>query len=425
MIKPFFDDIKNNPVKIRKPLQVILLISIIIISGGVLLSGCGGGGSSQSSVPYSNNNTMDVYLDKFSDMGTVNIPYVYVYINGNTTPIPLLLDTGATGIMINEWALPQGVTVTKSGKNFSGSFADNGTYSGYVGYANISTSPGGGLTADNIPVAIATTDTDFPSGSLLQGDFGMGISPYYSFGNINGSPTLYTPSFVSGLSDSNYNNGFILNFNTVGFNSDGYSIINSPNDVPAGTITFGLNTVSDNEILPGSIFYPNASGQTEPFPMIASEFGGYAADSEGYGFYSFFDTGSNYIYLGTGAEDYSISGFSQAGDVISSGPPQCINILYGGLYVDFDLYDSGGAPVSGAFTTAPNNPQNSFCDYQDYLNAAKSSGSSAVATDNAAFYSGGYPQGGQEDLGLPYIFDKPIYWQVQSQPSGWGVGIEQ
>lgn len=437
---------KTGRIKIVKPLHIMLLISII--SGAIFLSGCGGGGgggnsaaaggsglnsgsggnsgSGQNNPPSGVSNTMNIYIDEFVDEGTVNIPYVNVYVDGNATPIPLLLDTGATGIIINQSALNgAGIYVPSSGYNFSGSFADGETYGGYIGYATVSSLASGGVQAQNIPIAV---NTDYSAGSafgtgFLQGDFGIGMSPYYSFGNYNGRTTLFTPSFISGL-PGNYNNGFILNFNGVGFNQYGYSIISSPDASPVGTITFGLNTFSDNFIPPGSNFYPNVSGQKKPFPVIQSKFGAYTSDSGGHYFYSFFDTGSNFIFLGTDAINYAVENGASTSDVISSGP--CQYILYGGLSVNLYLYDAEGNYDGGGFITDPDNSSNnSFCDYKDYsaATAAGGSDSSAVALDNVVYY-GEASQNGQEDLGLPYIFNQPMYWQVQSQGSAWGVGIE-
>ncbi len=149
----------------------------------MVLSGCGGGWGSSSSSPSQQNvapstptvtaynNVMYIYLDDYADEDSRNIPYVYVYINGGSTPIPLLLDTGATGILINKSALTAaGVDIASTSKTFSVTFGDNSTASGYVNDADVYTaSSGGGLEAQNIPIAIATSDNAFPSTGFLQG----------------------------------------------------------------------------------------------------------------------------------------------------------------------------------------------------------------------------------------------------------------
>ncbi|MHB1660789.1 MAG: aspartyl protease family protein [bacterium] len=413
---------------------LILLIFFIISGASFILSGCGGGGGgggnsgsqtqTQPTVPPINSgysNIMNVYLDEYSDENAPNIPYVYVYINGGSTPIPLLLDTGVTGILINKSALTAaGDNVTSNSNTFSVTFGDGTTASGYVNDIDVSTaSAGGGLTAANIPVAVAAGDSAFPSSGFLQGDFGMGLSPYYSFGQ-SGTGTVYTPSFTTAVSNSYYNNGFILDFNNLSF-VNGYEVISSPQTAAVGTITFGLDTVSDNAIPAGSEFYANAAGQTQGFPMLTSLFGGYLSDSSGYTFYSFLDTGSNFIYIGTDALDDSIGSGGSTTDVISSG--SCQGFIYGGLQVYFSLLNAAGNFMPNNFITAPDSASNnSFCDYSAVTNIF---GSNALALGNAVLDGGS--QQGQEDFGLPFIFNLPAYWQAQISGSGgsnWGVGIE-
>lgn len=361
-------------------------------------------------------NVMNVYFASYSDANMANDPYVNVYVNGSPTPIPLLLDTGATGIMINQSALTAaGVYIPSTNYGFSGNFGDGGTFSGYVAYANVASSSG--LTAQSVPVAVALTDTDMPSNGFFQGDFGMGMSPYYSFGGASsGSGSLFTPSFAAALS-SGYNNGFILNFSGINF---GYGYNNTTGgSTPAGTLTYGLNTAADNAVPAGSIFYPDQSinsGYYSAYPYIQSEYGGQLYNPAGYEFYSFLDTGSTYIYMGNNALDYSIAGFSTA-DVDAN----CFDFVLGGLLVNLSFYNSGGSYISNGFITDPNaaNGYNSFCDYDTFYPAA----GNAVILDDAISYGNGQGNG-QEDLGLPFMFDRIVYWQAKSSNASWGIGIE-
>ncbi|MHB8232715.1 MAG: aspartyl protease family protein [bacterium] len=362
-------------------------------------------------------NTMNVYLDAYGDENAPDVPYVNVYINGGSTPVHLVLDTGATGIMINRSALAAaGVNAPVSSYSFSGGFGDGGTYSGYVSYANVSTS--GGLTAQNIPLAVAVTDTDFPSTGFLQGDFGMGLSPYTSFGYDAGSGynVPFTPSFANAI-PAGYNNGFILNFNNISF-TDGYNNTIS-SSTPAGTLTYGLNTAADNIVPGGSNFYPNQAitGYNYSYPMVQSEFGGQYYNSAGQQFYSFFDTGSSEVFLGNGATDYSIAGFSQFTDVDNSYI--CGGFILGGLTVNLGFINADNNYISNNFITEPDNSSNSFCDY----NAFNVQPGNALALDNALYYGLGLGSG-QEDFGLPFIYNHPMYWQALSPAKQWGVGIE-
>ena len=177
-----------NMVRKRRPLFILIFVVTLLLSTTIVLSGCGGGGGGSSSSsgggnsPLSQplpiistvNNTMNVYLEQENGQPSTNNiynrPYVNVYINGSSTPIHLLLDTGATGILINQSALTSaGINIIPTIYTFSNQFADSGTFSGYVAYASVST--GGGLTAQNIPIAVATNDEDFPSAGFLQRPF--------------------------------------------------------------------------------------------------------------------------------------------------------------------------------------------------------------------------------------------------------------
>ncbi len=439
--------------KLFREIYALIFLLLLLTFTPFILSGCGGGGG-KSSAPSNTTptttpttpftapsplstpipitplitplplpsgspiNTMNVYLDKYSDENAVNRPYVNVYINGSPTPIPLLLDTGATGIMINQSALTNaGITVSPSSYTFSGSFGDGGTFSGQVDYANVSTAAGGsGLTAQNIPIAVAATDSDFPSAGFLQGDFGMGLSPYLSFGNFSGD--MFTPSIVTAF-PAPYNNGFILDFNNVSFIDGGFDIISNPNITPVGTLIFGLNTESNNMIPAGSIFFPNASGKTNAFPMIKSEFGGYFS-TEGKQFYSFFDTGTNYISLGTDAINYG-TGNSSAYIDDAYSCEGFSDFLYGGTTINFGLFINSTTYNIYNLETAPDNLYNDFCDYTA-LTDAIISGSSAIALDNNVSY---YDSSGSEaDFGLALMLNQPFYWQAPSSNSSWGVGIE-
>jgi fibronectin type 3 domain-containing protein len=392
--------------------------------------------------------SMNVYLNaaiQADNPGymTANIPYVNVYINGSATPIHLLIDTGATGIMINQSALTSvDPTLPESNFNFSGGFLDGTTFSGYISYANVSTS--GGLIAQNIPIAVATTDTAFPSTGFLQGDFGMGLAPTNSFAINSGTFILYTPSFDTAL-PSSYNSGFTLDFNNITF-TDGYNETIS-DTTPVGTITYGLSTPPA-----GSNFYPNApvSPYLPADPYIQSEFGGLSSDPVGNNtFYSYFDTGTNFIDLGKYALDDSISGFAASFGTSGSpdvydvygnpicNPPVAPNTHYtpitpafsgdinGGLVVVNSLLNSTGAYIANNVTSGPDaiSPGNTWCYYNDFDTTDIPAAGNALATDNELYYTGS-SNGGQEGFGLPFIFNQPMYWQALSPTAQWGVGIE-
>ncbi len=431
-----------NIARKRRSLFISFFLVTLILSTSIVLSGCGGGGGGGSNSssgggnsPLSQplpiistvNNTMNVYLEQENGQSSTNNmynrPYVNVYINGSSTPIHLLLDTGATGILINQSALTSaGINIIPTIYTFSNQFADLGAFSGYVAYASVST--GGGLTAQNIPIAVATTDADFPSTGFLQGDFGMGLSPYYSFGGAVNTPgELFTPSFATAISNSSYNNGFILDFNNLLF-TNGYEIIANPQTTSVGTIIYGLNTTVNNTIPLGSIFYANNPlNTTQSFPLISAEFGNYTEDSQGQMFYIDFDTGTPLIHLGFDALNYGIASGSTINDIDSNANSECYDFVFGGLNLYYGLYTATEWTYN-SFITEPVGVYDDFCEYSALTSASTSS---AGALDNAVIYdytniTEGSP--GQEIFGLPFMFNQPMYWQAQTSNSPWGVGIE-
>ncbi len=423
----------------RRSLFILIFVVTLILSTIIVLPGCGGGGGggNNSNVNVSIaplppivkpiSNTMNVYLEQENGQSSTNniynSPYVNVYINGSSTPIHLLLDTGATGILINQSALTSaGINIIPTIYNFSGQFGDSGIFGGYVAYANISTS--GGLTAQNMPIAVATNDTDFPSTGFLQGDFGIGLSPYYSFGGtVNTSGELFTPSFATAISNSSYNNGFILDFNNLLF-TNGYDIIANPQATPAGTVIYGLNTTANNAIPLGSIFYENNPLETTAgFPLISAEFGGYTEDSQGQMFYIAFDTGTTLIHLGYDALNYGIANGATINDIDYNANSACFDFVFGGLNLYYGLYTATEWTYN-SFITEPVGPYDNFCEYSALISASTSS---AGALDNIVDYD--YTNiteksPGQEIFGLPFMFNQQMYWQAQTSNSAWGVGIE-
>lgn len=375
------------------------------------------------------NNTLTVnYLPLSST------PYVTIYING--TPFNLLLDTGATGIMINQSALSSaGLTLPTTSYPFSGSFGSscsstpNTGFSGNITYGQVSTAASGGLsTSPYFPIAVDTTNCNFQG---LDGDFGMGLSPYSTFGYNSNTQPIFVPSAVYGFSQ-NYNNGFLLNLVDNNFNSNGYD--NSSSAGSGSVITFGLNTESNNMLSSSSVFFPDdgyaALGILPSFPLIKSGFGTTTTDpATSSPYLSLFDTGSNFMFLGTNALTDAITGFSSSTMVYncSSSTPVLAysssgnwNMLIGGLGLDMYFLSSSGY-LGNTYPTYPSyngttntSSSNSICNLFTTLS------SSNPFLDEYYVLDGGNAGGGKEDFGLPFLFNATYYWQV----SPWGIGTD-
>lgn len=382
-----------------------------------------------------------------------NRPYVTIYIGGK--PFNLLFDTGATGIMINKSALTaDGVKLPDNSSIpidiFSNHFKDNTTFSGYVSHGTVSIGTSNALkTSSNFPIAVATTDTEFPSGGFIQGDFGMGLSPYDSFGNIQGGKD-FTPSIVTML-PGNYNNGFIFKPNN-GITFDGSATVSNTG---SGLIIFGLNTEPDN--IPNrlsldalnaksnairiieyiaTIFFSNAApkGYYYAYPLIKSEYGGELtnpASDGGYQYYTFFDTGSTVSLFGTGALTDGINGFSPATDEYDSCGYASLgnNYLYGTLNIDVSLYDDSGSYYQLGAYTGPNFlnvyaythiKDNTICSF------LSPSADEPLLINGETVDAGPNKMNGQEIIGMPGMYSAysngqlvlGYYWQVNP----WGVG---
>ncbi len=382
------------------------------------------------------NNTLTVSFLTLSS-GHIDVPYVTIYIDGAS--FNLLLDTGATGIMINQSALTSaGLTLPTTSYLLSGSFGSscsstpNTGFSGNITYGQVSTAASGGLsTSPYFPIAVDKTNCiSNIFGSYLQGDFGMGLSPYFTFGYDSSSKTqpVFVPSVVYGFSQ-NYNNGFLLNLVDTNFNSNGYD--NSSSAGTGSAITFGLNTQTNNTLSSSSVFFPDDGytlGIPQNFPLIKSEFGATTTDpSTGNPYLSLFDTGSNFMYLGTNALTDAITGFSSSTMVYncSSGTPVLgysssgnLNMLIGGL--GLDMYFLSPSGYSG--NTYPTYP--SYNGTTDKSSSDSFCGLTTTSTSNP-FLDEYYVLdvgnvGGIEDFGLPFLFNATYYWQV----SPWGLGVD-
>ncbi len=385
------------------------------------LPGCGGGGGGGGTPPApvslaicnspaGPSNTMPVC---FSGADGPDIPYVTVYIDGK--PFNLLLDTGVTGILVNQSALQAaGINMAPNSNTFSGSFADGTTFSGFVNGAQVSTLASGGLsTTSNFQIAVDTGGNAFPSSSALQGDFGMGLSSSVSFGLFGGG-AVPTPSLVQGIENGNFNNGFLMQL-SPGLNGDGYSYSGS------GQLIFGLNSQPDNSTS-GFSFFPNDPSQTQSYPVIDSESGGLSKNPSGNKYKSILDTGSNFIFM----ENSAIANAAGIGEnalasheyQLPSSTPVIgsITLVKGGLNLSVGFYTGSVFDSRASFVTSPNDSSANFEFPASAFTGVPSGG--YILISNAV-----NPQpddGGLELMGLPYLLTQPMYWQV----SPYGIGIK-
>lgn len=327
-----------------------------------------------------------------------DIPFITVIINGK--PFNLLLDTGANGVMIDQSALTDaGITVNPAINETCSITFGKGSASGYPGTVTIQM---GGLTYKNLNVIVATNATgtgfNYPS-DFLQGDVGMSLSPYVSFGTSCTTPVITPAPLPTG-----YNNGFTISMQNLSFGPNGTS------SYETGKLTLGLDTSENNNTVPGSaVFFQNDPSFFNSLPVIDSEFGGQASyknsKNQTVNFYSIFDTGSNFMFWGPNALKYANPGYSYYS--CSSGAN---NYVTGELNMSVSFLNSSSLYTGGNFTTYPLNPN--ICQ----INAYKT----PLIENDIIYRQNSTP--GIETMSMSFMLGnmtgKTFYWQQSS----WGLG---
>ncbi|MDA8156227.1 MAG: hypothetical protein M0Z52_07205 [Actinomycetota bacterium] len=372
----------------------------------------------------------------------INTPYVTVYItnaSGVSMPFNLLLDTGATGVLINQDALQAaGVNIARNNGSFCGQFGDSSMFGGYVSNATVATLASGGLsTNSSYPVAVnqdtapnnsnyscpgfTPGNAGFPSGGFLQGDFGMGLSPSYTFGYPYTTPSL--PAYLPGYTD-----GFFLSFTPI-TTSNGSSYTGS------GTITYGLSGGTT-----GYSFFPNDARQSQAFPSIDAEFGGVINDPSytptnnnylGQNYFALFDTGSTFMFMGGNAMSNAVSGMPTIDYLSNYEYNQGLfgtgtALVNGGLFMTMGLYNGAAMGISNlasydqgaSFTTSPNTGNYQF---SGSLFGTPPNNGYILFKDTILDWD---PMYGVEDMGMSYFFNHSMYWASDTSANGWGVGMQ-
>jgi len=171
----------------------LLLNGILIGALSIGLVSCGGGGgSSSSSTPLPS--SMATYIYAGTDY--YNEPIITVYIDGS--PVQLLADTGASGLIVNSSAIsiPSSDLTSYS---FSGTFADGSTYSGTMASATVCLNPSITNTCVVMPIGVSFSGNAFPTSNEAQGDFGLDSSL-----NIIALGSNSSGSYLAGLSYPTY-----------------------------------------------------------------------------------------------------------------------------------------------------------------------------------------------------------------------------
>jgi len=358
----------------------LLLNGILIGALSIGLASCGGGGSS-SSTPLPS--SMATYLYAGTDY--YNEPIITVYIDGS--PVQLLADTGASGLIVNSSAIsiPSSDLTSYS---FSGTFADGSTYSGTMASATVCLNQSITNTCVVMPIGVSFSGNAFPSFGEAQGDFGLDSSL-----NIIALGSNSSGSYLAGLSYPTYlERQYGINSYTISF----YPLSNtfyanvSPN-TPIGQISFSTYNGNSSSIIPYSGGFPST---TAIFPSYTSSNPSFTAGV------SFFDTGSNLNFLTTEVFTTEIPRFS------SSDENNCSisSLLNGGYNISYQIpYQNTTNLYNTAFTTEPSS--SNLCNFNPPWNLM-----TGLTLDNGSYQAVGY-----EDFGLSEMLRHTYVWILNNQ----------
>jgi len=363
----------------------LLLNGILIGALSIGLASCGGGGGgSSSSTPLPS--SMATYIYAGTDY--YNEPIITVYIDGS--PVQLLADTGASGLIVNISAIniPSSDLTSYS---FSGTFADGSTYSGTMASATVCLNPNITNTCVVMPIGVSFSGNAFPSFGEAQGDFGLDSSL-----NIMALGSNSSGSYLAGLSYPTYlERQYGINSYTISF----YPLSNtfyanvSPN-TPIGQISFGVYNGNSSTLIPYTIDYSaGLPSATAIFPSYTSSNPSFTADA------SFFDTGSNLNFLTTEVFTTEIPRFS------SSDENNCSisSLLNGGYNISYQIpYQNTKNLYNTAFTTEPSS--SNLCNFNP-----------PNLMTGLTLDSGSYQTVGYEDFGLSEMLRHTYVWILNNQ----------
>lgn len=382
----------------NKYLQLIILLNL----NAIFLAGCNGGSSVSSTPPVIASNSVQITAGSGYNGNGVNTPYVTVTVCQPNTTIcqtldHILLDTGSVGLKIDQSQLQMSLpAIAQDGSGLPISVC-NLYGSGYAfATANYADVYIGGEKASNIPVQViddSSSQSGVPASCSNQGNVVnfsnsgakgiIGVNPMI---NINNNTNIdYT---CTNGSCTEINSGIpvtYLNVNPVGYfvsgNNNGEiislpSVNASSNSNISGTLTFGINTESNNQV-PTNV----SSVQGDPTDFIG-RFVGFSSNTI---FSTMFDSGTNHFYF------YSTE-INQCSDLYCPNSPTAWN----SQIINYDL-DGSAIALSSIISTQT-----------DYYALMPNWG--IVAPSGEGLY------------GLPFYFGKNVYLGFVGYTSTMGSG---
>jgi len=285
-------------------------------------SGSGNGGTpTPPPQPPANPISMNIY----PDTDYTNEAIVTVYINGK--PVKMILDTGASGVLVNQGAVNLSQTAYTS-QTFSSTYGDGTVASGTDAIATVCpTSSTVGCVTMPIGVNSHTSGSKVPiflyPTSEAQGDFGMTCGY-----NTQGGPNAFCYLYYLWQQNPSYSS-YSLSFN-IPSNTFYYT---PSTTTPIGTITYGSFSVSNLISYPPNVVETNViygNSLTVPTGL---------------------DTGSTAVFLSRSVLQSEISNFSTSSDEDGCG---LSSELQGGINLYYKIpYANSNSMFSTTFTTEP------------------------------------------------------------------------
>jgi len=340
-------------------------------NGGTQQPG-GNGGSGNGGTPTpppSNQISMNIYA------GTdyANEPIVVVYINGQ--PVKMLLDTGSSGILVNQEAVNLSQTAYTS-QTFSVTYGDGTTASGTVAIATVcpTSSTVGCVT---MPIAVSSQT----STGEKQGVFGMDCG--YNTQASNAFCYLYylwqqNPSY------SSYSLSFNMPPNTFYYTPSATT--------PIGTITYGSFSANNLINYPSNVLAANAI------------YGNSLTMTTG------FDTGSAANFISRSVLQAEIPNFSTSSDEDGCG---LTSEVQGGINLYYQIpYTNSNSMFSTTFTTEPTS------------NMCSVISNNPLILEGWTFDLGGTGYNEITTLGLPEMVRHSYIWILGNNGMTQYVGVE-
>jgi len=292
-------------------------------SGPTQPGGSGGSGSGNGGTPTPPPPANPISMNVYPGTDYPNEPIVVVYINGQ--PVKMLLDTGASGVLVNQGAvtIPQ---TSYTSQTFSVTYGDGTTASGTVAMATVCpTSSTVGCVTMPIAVNSQTSGTRvaFSSTGERQGDFGMDCGY-----NTQGGPNAFCYLYYLWQQNPSYSSY------SLSFNIPSNTFYYAPSaTTPIGTITYGSFTANN------LISYP-------PYVVAANViYGDSLTVSTG------LDTGSAAVFLPRSALQAEIPNFSVSSD---ENGCEVSSEVQGGINLYYQIpYANSNSMFSTTFATEP------------------------------------------------------------------------